>query len=70
MSEIDNANQMLDELDARILEEQANMEETSASMNADIEKLKERLRVLYMTGNASTLEILLNSDSIVDFATK
>ena len=70
MQEIDNVNDQLNQLDSRILEETQAMEETTQAMNADIERLKDRLRVLYMTGDASTLEILLNSENIVDFATK
>jgi len=43
---------------------------TQAEINNKYELLKKRLKALYMAGEASTLEIILNCTSMMDFAEK
>lgn len=43
---------------------------TQSEIESKYELLKKRLKALYMAGEASTLEIILNCESIMDFAEK
>ena len=69
-SQISVLNAQITELDAQITEKEAAIEETQAKIDGNFDLLKKRLRALYMTGEASTLEIILSADSIADLAEK
>ena len=60
----------IDELDDQITEGEREIADTQVSIQNNYEKLKERLRALYMAGEASTLAIILNSTSLVDYTQK
>lgn len=57
-------------LDDAILEGEAEIADTKASISANFDKLKDRLKTMYMTGDATTLSILLRSTSLVDYQQK
>ena len=57
-------------LDASIEEKNAAIAEKQRNIDEDVETLKERLCAIYMMGDASTLEILLQSESVIDMAQK
>ena len=70
MDQIDNANERLDQLDGEISTLQEDLAGSQAELDADFETLKERIRALYKLGQAGTLEIILNSESLPDLAQK
>ena len=69
-SQIDSLNAQISGLDASIEEKDAAIAEKQRSIDEDVETLKERLCAIYMMGDASTLEILLQSESVIDMAQK
>lgn len=69
-SQIDALNAQIGELDASISEKDDAIAEKQRSIDSDIETLKERLCAIYMLGDASTLEIILQSESVIDMAQK
>ena len=69
-SKIDALNAQIGELDASISEKDDAIAEKQRSIDSDIETLKERLCAIYMLGDASTLEIILQSESVIDMAQK
>ncbi len=68
--QIDSKNQQIWDLDADIFQKQKVIAEKQKDIEADYEKLKERVRAIYETGEASNLEILLNAKNIMDLADK
>ena len=65
----DYNNQILD-LNLQITQAENQIDELQTQIDADNEKLKQRLRALYMAGEASNLEVLLSADNLVDLADK
>lgn len=57
-------------LDADILAKQKAIAGKQAQINTDFARLKERVYALYLTGEASNLEIILNAKNIMDLADK
>ncbi len=57
-------------LDEEILEGEAAIADTKASISDNFDRLKDRLRTMYMTGDATTLSLLLKSTSLVDYRQK
>lgn len=68
--QIDNLNQQISGLDSQITEKQTQIAQKQKSIDANYQKLKERLYALYLTGEASNLEIILNAKNIMDLADK
>ncbi len=69
-SQIDSLNAQISSLDTSIEEKNAAIAEKQKNIDEDVETLKERLCAIYMMGDASTLEILLQSESVIDMAQK
>ena len=69
-SQIDGLNGQISLLDASINEKSAAIAEKQQNIDQNVEILKERLCALYMAGEASNLEIILNSESVMDMAEK
>ena len=69
-SQIDGLNTQINSLDASIEEKNTAIAEKQKNIDEDVETLKERLCAIYMMGDASTLEILLQSESVIDMAQK
>ena len=69
-SQIDGLNAQINSLDASIEEKNTAIAEKQKNIDEDVETLKERLCAIYMMGDASTLEILLQSESVIDMAQK
>lgn len=69
-SQIDGLNAQINGLDASIEEKNTAIAEKQKNIDEDVETLKERLCAIYMMGDASTLEILLQSESVIDMAQK
>ena len=69
-SQIDLLRRQIAELDEKI----ANSEDRIAAKQDDIRRntdlLKKRIKALYVTGDASTLAVILNSENLVDFTEK
>lgn len=57
-------------LNSQITQKQQQIDSTQQSINDNTELFKQRLRVMYMDGNVSFLEVLLSSKNITDFLTK
>ena len=68
--QIDTYNSQIESLAGQIVEAQNAIADKDADIQADTVLLKERLRALYMAGEATNLEILLSADSMVDLADK
>jgi murein DD-endopeptidase MepM/ murein hydrolase activator NlpD len=58
------------ELEDQIAEKQADMENQELRISDNQELLKRRLRVMYTTGNATVLGLLLGADSFSEFLTR
>lgn len=69
-SQIDGLNAQISGLDASISEKDAAIAEKQKNIDRDVETLKERLCAIYMMGDASTLEIILQSENVIDMAQK
>ncbi len=67
-SQIDSARKDIDELNLHITELTLKLEKSQQEMQDTIDRFKQRLVALYKAGNVSTLEILLDSSSLSDFA--
>ena len=61
--QIDDLNQQISQMEDKISDKQAGIDQ-----NMDL--LKERIRALYVTGDASTIAIVLNSRNLMDFTEK
>ncbi len=69
-AQIDNLSAQIGALDGDIRDKEAKIASQQVSINTNYQKLKERLRALYLTGEASNLEIILNAKNIMDLADK
>ena len=69
-SQIAVLNEQIDTLDQNITEKTAQIADKQADIDFNYEQLKERLCALYKTGEASNLQILLNSENVMDLANK
>ncbi|XOQ43074.1 MAG: Murein hydrolase activator EnvC [Clostridium sp.] len=69
-AQIDNLNDQIASLNSDISEKEQQIAQKQKDIDADIEKLKERLYAIYLTGDASTLEIILNAENLMDLADK
>ena len=68
--QIDSKNNLIKQLDADILVKQNQIAAKQKEIDADFQKLKQRVYALYLTGEASNLEIVLNATNIMDLADK
>ena len=68
--EIDATIANISELDENIRELDAELDAAEQEIDSTMELLKERIKVLYESGNESTLQILLSSNSWTEFAEK
>ncbi len=68
--EIDTEQKQIDGYDADIRKKQKEIAGKQSDVDADFAKLKNRVRALYLTGEASNLEIILNAKNIMDLADK
>ena len=66
----DNKTTEINRLDADIRAKQKAIAGKQAEIDTDFAKLKERVYALYLTGEASNLEIVLNARNIMDLANK
>lgn len=69
-SQIDVLNQQISALDSDITSKQNQIAGKQQEINKNYELLKQRLRALYLTGEASNLEIILSAKNVVDLADK
>ncbi len=63
-------NKKIKTLDKQIKAKQAEIEDDEKQITETFDKLKQRIRALYLAGEASNLEILFNAENIADFADK
>lgn len=68
--QIDTTRQNIDDLNQSITELTMKLDASQAEIQDTIDEFKERLVALYTAGNISTLEILLDSNSLSEFATR
>ena len=68
--QIRNTGKQIDQLDKDIEEKSLQISETEQQIDTDMNYLKKRLRAIYMAGEASTLDILLNATDVNDFLDK
>lgn len=68
--QIDTYNQQIGDLDQDIAAKQDQIQSKQKEIDSGFALLKERLRALYISGEASNLEILLSSKSLTDLADK
>lgn len=68
--QIDLLRRQIDDLNAQITQAEDKLAEKQEGINRNMDLLKERVRALYVTGDASTLEMILNSRNLIDFAEK
>ena len=69
-NQIDSQTNEIQQLDASILKNEAAIAGKQKDIDADFQKLKQRVYALYLTGEASNLEIVLQAKSIMDLADK
>jgi Membrane-bound metallopeptidase len=68
--QIDNLNAQISGFDAQISEKQAQIADAETKISANYGKLKERLKAIYMLGEASKLDILFSASNVTDFLNK
>ncbi len=68
--QIDNLNAQISGYDNDIKAKETEIAGKQKDINTNYQKLKERLCALYLTGEASNIEIILNSQSVMDLADK
>ena len=68
--QIDSKNLEISKLDADIKAKEASIASKQKEIDTDFQKLKKRVYALYLTGEASNLEIVLNAKNIMDLADK
>lgn len=68
--QIDSKDLQIKQLDADILAKQKSIAGKQKNIDADFKRLKERVYALYLTGEASNLEVILNAKNIMDLADK
>ncbi|MBQ9083669.1 MAG: peptidoglycan DD-metalloendopeptidase family protein [Clostridia bacterium] len=69
-SQINNLNAQIEMYDVQIVQKEKEISEAEDQINADYEVLKKRLKVLYMMGEASMLDIVLSAESVTDYFNK
>lgn len=69
-NQIDVLNEQVSTLNANIKTKSAQISSKQAEISKNVETLKQRVRALYLMGEASSLEIILNAKNVVDFADK
>ena len=69
-SQINVLNQQVSTLDTSIQEKTAQLSGKQQEVNTTFDELKKRLCAIYKTGEASTLQILLSSQNVMDLANK
>lgn len=62
--------QKIDELNASISEKQAEVDKANANIETQLDALSNRLRAIYMAGNATDLEIIFGAKDFSDFIDK
>ena len=68
--QIDAKNSEIQQLDAKIIKSESEISNKQKEIDADFQKLRQRVYALYLTGEASNLEIILNAKSIMDLSDK
>lgn len=68
--QIDNLNEQIIGLDAEIAQKESEIADKQANIDYDFDLLKQRLRALYLAGEATTLQIILSSENVTDFIQK
>ncbi len=68
--QIDTTRENINSLNESINELTLKLDKSQEEIQGTIDEFKERLVALYTAGNVSTLEILLDSDSLADFTTR
>lgn len=68
--QIDNLNAQIAGYDNDIRQKETEIAGKQKDIDANYQKLKERLCALYLTGEASNLEIILNAQNVMDLADK
>ena len=69
-SQIDSKNALIQQLDNDLITKQNQIAAKQKDINTDFQKLKQRVYALYLTGEASNLEIILNAKNVMDLADK
>lgn len=67
---IDNLNKTITEYNNQIDSLQTDIDAKEAQIDDDYDKLKQRLRIIYMAGDVSSIEIILGAKSFDDFIDK
>lgn len=65
--QINILNTQIETLDSEISTKEAAISDTNQRIDENYELLKKRLRTIYMTGEASSLSLLFDADSLVDY---
>ncbi|MFA9424448.1 MAG: hypothetical protein ACERLG_12785, partial [Sedimentibacter sp.] len=68
--ETDNYELQKQEINMKIAESEQKIEELTTEIDNNNETLEERLRVMYKNGTAGYMEVILNSDNLVDALTR
>ena len=68
--QIDSKTLQIKQLDADILAKQKEISSKQKEIDENFKKLKDRVYALYLTGEASNLEIMLNAENLMDLADK
>lgn len=69
-SQLDLLRKQIGELDLEIAAAEDKIAEKQTEIDRNMDLLKERIKALYVTGDASTLALILNSTDLMDFTEK
>lgn len=65
--QISNLKNQMDAYDTQIAQKETEISEAENQIDADYETLKKRLKMLYMMGESSFLDIVFSAESVVDY---
>lgn len=68
--EVENLGKQIDLLNQKIADAENAISDKQASINKNLELLKERIKALYLAGDASSLDIILSSQNFMDYYEK
>jgi len=69
-NQLDLLRKQISDLDCKIAAAEDQIAEKQAEIDRNMDLLKERIKALYVTGDASALAIILNSENLIDFTEK
>lgn len=69
-SQIDTLNEQITALDSDIRQKETQISEKQKNIDTNVQQLKQRIKAIYLLGEASQLEVVLGAQDVMDFLDK